>query len=507
MRDSHQSGSAHVCSKCQEHFHGYGELCHTCSTQVKGDPVKAKVAELQQNGYVGPYTLLVKFVENCHEEDVIGDDDKEVLLTAVKDLNSGSRTNVNFQQSFFRDYKDLAQVLPGLGIQLKEEEPERQEENKGTPCPCGATFFGNGVTFCFTCGGTEELVMTSTQSISGPSEIIFPQESCSNTRVLRSFDMNVWDRGHNIKEDVQMLLTCFKQPFDIVMRHHIRRDALGQWIEAIAEQYHRNTYHNWRHAFDVMQFSYVHMTMGKAGKYFFFRDMLALFIAQLSHDVAHPGVNNNFLVLKGDDLALTYNDLSPLENMHAHVCFQTMRRPGHNVMETLTSDVFTHVRSRIIDAILATDMKEHYQLVEKLQDATAREDTTHDEKEDRRLLVKAFTHMADLGHNARPWRYHKLITIGLEEEQFMQGDQERAMGWPTITPLMDRRKESDSLGAVQKFFMEVMIMPLLAPFQKLLTEDKFEEARDGLLDNASKWNSLVEKHGKLKCKELVDLDR
>ena len=46
------------------------------------------------------------------------------------------------------------------------------------------------------------------------------------------------------------------------------------------------------------------------------------------HDVGHPGLNNAFLTQSGHPLAITYNDESPLEQMHAATTFLIMRRRG-----------------------------------------------------------------------------------------------------------------------------------------------------------------------------------
>lgn len=45
----------------------------------------------------------------------------------------------------------------------------------------------------------------------------------------------------------------------------------------------------------------------------------ALFSAAI-HDYGHLGVNNDFLIQSGDDLALRYNDRSPMENHHLVSC-------------------------------------------------------------------------------------------------------------------------------------------------------------------------------------------
>ena len=39
------------------------------------------------------------------------------------------------------------------------------------------------------------------------------------------------------------------------------------------------------------------------------------------HDVKHPGYNNDFMIKKDTEIALTYNDKSVLENYHISTAF------------------------------------------------------------------------------------------------------------------------------------------------------------------------------------------
>merc|ERR1712146_498606 len=94
-----------------------------------------------------------------------------------------------------------------------------------------------------------------------------------------------------------------------------------------------------------------------------------------------------------------------------------------NVMEAFEKDAAASLRSKIIEAILATDMSHHFELVEKFsarvsacqshplladfKDALER-DKAVASRPDRRMLLQGFTHMSDLGHCCRPWDVHKL---------------------------------------------------------------------------------------------------
>lgn len=66
---------------------------------------------------------------------------------------------------------------------------------------------------------------------------------------------------------------------------------------------------------------------------------------------AHPGVNNSFLVTTGDPLALKYNDISPLENMHVATVFDVASRPKHDVFASLTPDAKREVRVNPVAAV------------------------------------------------------------------------------------------------------------------------------------------------------------
>lgn len=85
-----------------------------------------------------------------------------------------------------------------------------------------------------------------------------------------------------------------------------------QFITDLSSIYHEeNPYHNFAHAIDVLQCIYYFLcqmgllpfangttviTNQKSYRILRPKDILALLIAAIGHDVAHPGVNNSFLV-------------------------------------------------------------------------------------------------------------------------------------------------------------------------------------------------------------------
>ena len=57
-----------------------------------------------------------------------------------------------------------------------------------------------------------------------------------------------------------------------------------------------------------------------------------------------------------DELAVTYNDRSPLENMHMSTAWRLLMRPGNNFLEGLDKPRLVAFRKLMIDLVLATDM-------------------------------------------------------------------------------------------------------------------------------------------------------
>ena len=67
-------------------------------------------------------------------------------------------------------------------------------------------------------------------------------------------------------------------------------------------------------------------------------ELLAAIIAGLGHDVGHPALTNKFLISVRDEIALTYNDKSVLENMHISKVYSILKMDVCNIMINFTDD-------------------------------------------------------------------------------------------------------------------------------------------------------------------------
>ena len=96
-------------------------------------------------------------------------------------------------------------------------------------------------------------------------------------------------------------------------------DKLDSFLFSIANQYLTTTlYHNSKHGADVTHTICLFFNNSNAEEVCHTKaiDLLSIIVSALGHDVGHPGLTNTFHVNALSDLAITYSDISCLENFH-----------------------------------------------------------------------------------------------------------------------------------------------------------------------------------------------
>eukprot|EP00746_Dinoflagellata_sp_MGD_P036031 gnl/MRDRNA2_/MRDRNA2_18635_c0_seq1.p1 gnl/MRDRNA2_/MRDRNA2_18635_c0~~gnl/MRDRNA2_/MRDRNA2_18635_c0_seq1.p1 ORF type:complete len:694 (+),score=131.08 gnl/MRDRNA2_/MRDRNA2_18635_c0_seq1:93-2084(+) len=240
-------------------------------------------------------------------------------------------------------------------------------------------------------------------------------------------------------------------------------------------------YHNWHHAVDVAHTTYRQLVHCEAEQYLGTTERFALLVSAICHDIGHPGLNNPFLVETSHELALRYNDRSPLENMHCAKLFEIMQNPKTAIFSTLDKQQYREARNICIETILHTDMVHHFSLVKEMQmlyevnssvlDIT-RELWLEDpyefptkealecfrESDTRKLVRNLFLHVSDISNPLKPWNICKAWAWQVLEEFFMQGDREKEIGI-TVQMLNDREKVNRAFSQVG--FIEFLVSPLI----------------------------------------------
>eukprot|EP00929_Paragymnodinium_shiwhaense_P048355 TRINITY_DN2445_c0_g2_i1.p1 TRINITY_DN2445_c0_g2~~TRINITY_DN2445_c0_g2_i1.p1 ORF type:complete len:1056 (-),score=233.76 TRINITY_DN2445_c0_g2_i1:72-3239(-) len=244
--------------------------------------------------------------------------------------------------------------------------------------------------------------------------------------------------------------------------------VLNNFFMKVKQAYRDVPYHNAQHAISTVHLCYQLMKGMAAQNLLTDVDRFAVLLGAICHDIDHRGHNSAFEITSSSELALRYNDSSPLENHHCARAFEiALQKSGGaaeatDIFRDMESSTYAVVRQRMIIAILATDMKHHGAHVELV--AQYQPKPKGDESQSI-LLVESIVHAADIGN---PYMVPEMSQKwgGLLAEEFAcQADDERELGMPVtvfMDGLRDRRKAAKSSAG----FMDFVAMPLMNPLFK-----------------------------------------
>uniref|UniRef100_T1JKH8 Phosphodiesterase n=1 Tax=Strigamia maritima TaxID=126957 RepID=T1JKH8_STRMM len=202
-------------------------------------------------------------------------------------------------------------------------------------------------------------------------------------------------------------------------------------------------------------------TYGIMGANFAALELMALYVAAAMHDYDHPGRTNAFLVMTHAPQAILYNDRSVLENHHAASAWNLLlSKPSYNFLIHLDSAEFKRFRFLVIEAILATDLKRHFEILAefnaKVNDDEAPGIDWYNES-DRLLVMEMCIKLADINGPCKEHGLHIQWTHRIADEFYEQGDEEASLGL-AISPFMDRN--NPQLAKLQESFITHLVGPL-----------------------------------------------
>eukprot|EP00475_Leptophrys_vorax_P020727 TRINITY_DN2844_c0_g1_i1.p1 TRINITY_DN2844_c0_g1~~TRINITY_DN2844_c0_g1_i1.p1 ORF type:complete len:623 (+),score=96.25 TRINITY_DN2844_c0_g1_i1:692-2560(+) len=283
--------------------------------------------------------------------------------------------------------------------------------------------------------------------------------------------MNIWVYSFY---EMEAIAAGMFESFDLISQFTIPRQNLMRFVHTVRQRYfYDNPYHNFQHAFSVMQSVFALLCEFELSKHLTNLDILSLLIASLCHDVEHPGVNNAFLIKTRSPLAVRYNDIGVLENHHASVCFQILHTPETELLGNLSEEDYRTVRKTIIDAILATDMEQHFALTTAFSSVLpnyadkCREQQTIQTAppEIRTLIVQMVMKCSDISNIAVPPKVARHWFGRVADEFFAQGDAEKKRG-KVPPPFMDR--EVSTTYKISADFSRFVGRPLFDNLQKFV---------------------------------------
>merc|ERR1719375_315516 len=175
------------------------------------------------------------------------------------------------------------------------------------------------------------------------------------------------------------------------------------YIKCVCLKYTNNPYHNWTHGYTVMAWSGEMIRNASISSLLDTEETCALMVAGMCHDVGHEGLNSDFYIKVKHDLAIRYNDESVLENMHAYLTFELTRIEANNWMRDFSESTYVSMRKIMVRAILATDMKMHFDLSQKFAELAdefnANDEIDEDDPRLHDLVLRGIVHAADIGNS------------------------------------------------------------------------------------------------------------
>ena len=290
---------------------------------------------------------------------------------------------------------------------------------------------------------------------------------------------------------------------------------LSSFLTTVSQGYLESTlYHNSLHGADVCHSLFLYITTTNIEEICesSVLDILGLVVSASGHDLGHPGYNNNFHINAKTELALTYNDISCLENMHTSTLFKILNKDENNIFENMDVNDYKRIRKRMVSQILSTDMVNHamvlsfvkakvseWQQEKKINEnkkfiyLSGNEKTKFDEQQN---MYNYLIHTADLGHNASKYEISKQWIDLLLQEFFIQGDAERKKKLP-ISFLCDRYNidiPQSQIGFLRGFILGTFDI-LVAMFPNL------KYTLDNTNNNIKEWQKKSEEKKKNEKKE------
>uniref|UniRef100_A0A667YW52 Phosphodiesterase n=1 Tax=Myripristis murdjan TaxID=586833 RepID=A0A667YW52_9TELE len=272
-----------------------------------------------------------------------------------------------------------------------------------------------------------------------------------------TFDNWQWEDA-----EIMVLLQVMYTDLDFIAAFNIEPEVLQEFLFEVYRHYNNIPFHNFKHCFCVTQMMYGLIWLTDLRSKLDSIDLLTMLTSAVCHDLDHTGYNNAYQINARTELALRYNDISPLENHHCAVAFEILEKTESNIFRNLTMEQYKRIREGIIKCILATDMTRHNEILNKFKSILPVYDFSN--KDHREVLMMILIKVSDISNEARPMEVAEPWLDCLLEEFYNQSDMEKLEGLP-VTPFMDRDKVTKPSS--QTGFIRFVLFPLFIELANL----------------------------------------
>lgn len=287
--------------------------------------------------------------------------------------------------------------------------------------------------------------------------------------VLMSPDYNVMQLCGDFEGICNAILQCFSGVVGSPGCSSVTDPrTLERLIRRVGTHYLNVPYHNFHHAFCVVQqMAYILMKLDliSSENILSERERFIIMLSALVHDVDHPGHNNYFEVRTKSSLALLYNDQSVLENHHLALAFNIMSNKAYNVFMNWEPEAAVTARKNMIACVLATDMDAHNSLQDELIRRHSRLEKGNcafdfSKEDDKVAMAKCLLHAADISNPTRNFETSAKIAMLAIQEFNQQAIDEERMGIPVTQFMVTPDFASKCRGEI--FFASCVAKPYFA---------------------------------------------
>jgi hypothetical protein len=303
---------------------------------------------------------------------------------------------------------------------------------------------------------------------------------------------STWDQPKDLIVSVGVHLALNHEGCAGWVRANVQESTVGAFMKAIEPKYNPNPFHNFCHAIDVEYEVARYMKLISAETFLAEGTQFWILIAATGHDVGHPGWNNQYLIETTHELAVKYNDTSPLENMHCAQLFQVFSVPETNVFGNLAKDLYKEIRMSMITSILHTDVTKHNDIIKELGMLYQMNSEAFDNMDpgpavtqshqNVQLVLNSILHCADVGNPMKPWEVASKLAYLCIDEFFAQGDLEKSANIP-VQMLNDRDKVNRPNSQIG--FIEFVIAPMVVTMVNLFPQ--LDSLAETLGSNIGTW--------------------
>lgn len=242
-------------------------------------------------------------------------------------------------------------------------------------------------------------------------------------------------------------------------------------------------------AYHILRTTMLQKFFGKTGT-------AAFIFGALMHDIEHTGRNNLFEINSISKLAIRYNDNSVLESHHAARAFQILSVSELNIFQKMHPDEFPLFRKFVIQGILSTDIKKHFDELSSLKeridsgDFNPYEESDTGGMQDFLLFIGILMHTCDLYvptlEVSQSMKWSKLVNLEFIDQSKCEISN-NLLVTPFLLGLEDMKKQANS----EKFFVTKIVQPLWMEVDRFL-QGELSTRLAFIQKNLSNWEEILQ---------------